>query len=83
VRTVEYVVDLLIASRGEIRHTNPRVAVGLGVAMIVGALWELVVYPPDARVWRGLVPAGDKELQQQLTRALLSYLTTDSPLSRP
>jgi hypothetical protein len=47
--------------------------------MIVGALWELVVYPPNARVWKGLVPASDKELQQELTRSLLSYLTTESP----
>jgi AcrR family transcriptional regulator len=79
VRTVEYVVDLLVASKGQIRHSDPKVAVGLGVAMVVGALWELVVYPPNARVWKGLVPASDKELQQELTRALLSYLTTESP----
>jgi AcrR family transcriptional regulator len=79
VRTVEYVVDLLVASKGQIRHSDPKVAVGLGVAMIVGALWELVVYPPNARVWKGLVPASDKELQQELTRSLLSYLATESP----
>ena len=77
VRTVEYVVDLLVASKGKICHSDPKAAVGLGVAMIVGALWELVVYPPNARVWKGLVPASDKELQQELTRSLLSYLTTE------
>jgi hypothetical protein len=71
------VVDLLVASKGKICHSDPKAAVGLGVAMIVGALWELVVYPPNARVWKGLVPASDKELQQELTRSLLSYLTTE------
>jgi AcrR family transcriptional regulator len=76
VRTVEYVVDLLLASKGQIRHSNPRVAVGLGVAMVVGALWELVVFPPDPGVWKGLVPADDHELQRELTRSLLSYLFT-------
>jgi AcrR family transcriptional regulator len=79
VRTVEYVVDLLVASKGQIRHSKPKVAVGLGVAMVVGALWELVVYPPNPRVWKGLVPASDRELQQELTRALLSYISTELP----
>jgi AcrR family transcriptional regulator len=77
VRTFEYVVDLLVASKGKISHTDPRVAVGLGVAMIVGALWELVVYPPNTKALKGLVPGSDMELQQELTRSLLSYLTTD------
>ena len=77
VRTFEYVVDLLVASKGKIGHTEPRVAVGLGVAMIVGALWELVVYAPNTKALKGLVPGSDKELQQELTRSLMSYLTTD------
>jgi len=77
VRTFEYVVDLLVASKGKISHTKPRVAVGLGVAMVVGALWELVVYPPNTKALKGLVPGSDKELQQELTRSLMSYLTTD------
>jgi hypothetical protein len=77
VRTFEYVVDLLVASKGKINHTEPRVAVGLGVVMIVGALWELVVYPPNTKALKGLVPRSDKELQQELTRSLLSYLTTE------
>jgi hypothetical protein len=47
--------------------------------MVVGALWELVVYPPNPRVWKGLVPASDRELQQELTRALLSYISTELP----
>ena len=77
VRTFEYLVDLMVASKGQIRHSNPKVAVGLGFAMIVGALWELVVYAPNTRVWKGLVPASDKELKQELTRSFLSYLTTE------
>ena len=67
----------MVASKGQIRHSNPKVAVGLGFAMIVGALWELVVYAPNTRVWKGLVPASDKELKQELTRSFLSYLTTE------
>jgi len=77
VRAFEYVVDLVVASKGKISHTEPRVAVGLGVAMIMGALWELVVYPPNTKALKGLLPGSDKELQQELTRSLMSYLTTD------
>jgi AcrR family transcriptional regulator len=76
-RTVEYVVDLLVTSKGEIMHAKPRVAVGLGLAMVVGALWELVVNSPNVRMWRGLVPGSDKELQQELTRSFLSYIATE------
>jgi hypothetical protein len=45
--------------------------------MMVGALWELVVYLPNTKALKGLVPGSDKELQQELTRSLMSYLTTD------
>jgi hypothetical protein len=45
--------------------------------MIVGALLELVVYPPNARVWKGLVPGSDKELQQELTRSFGGDLATE------
>ena len=76
-RTVEYVVDLLVTSKGEIKRANPRVAVGLGLAMVAGALWELVVNSPNAKMWRGLVPGNDKELQQELTRSFLSYLVIE------
>jgi AcrR family transcriptional regulator len=76
-RTLEYVVDLLVIGKGEIRHPDPRAAVGLGMVMIVGALWELVVNPPNARLWKGLVPGNDKDLRQELTRSFLSYLATE------
>lgn len=76
VRTVEYLVDLLVAGKGQMHHSDPKAAIGLGVAMIVGALWELVVYPKNARVWKGLVPLNDKDLQKELTRSLLSYLAS-------
>ena len=77
VRNVEYFVELLVASKGQIRHSNPKTAVGLAVAMIVGALWELIVYAPNPKMWKGLAPGTDAELQEELTRSLMSYLTTD------
>jgi AcrR family transcriptional regulator len=73
-RTLEYGIDLLAQSRGEVRHPNPRAAIGLGLMMTVGALWELVVSEPDPKIWRGLIPTDDQTLQRELTRSFLSYL---------
>jgi hypothetical protein len=47
------------------------------LAMTVGALWELVVSPPDPKVWKGLIPTDDRTLQRELTRSFLSYLGVD------
>jgi AcrR family transcriptional regulator len=77
VRTLQYVVEVLVTSKGNISHADPRAAVGLGLTMVVGALWELVVNSSDAGIWRGFVPGSDKELQQELTRSFLCYLTTE------
>jgi AcrR family transcriptional regulator len=73
-RTLEYGIDLLVKTRGEVKHPNPRAAIGLAVMMTVGAMWELVVTPPDPKVWKGLIPTDDQTLQRELTRSFLSYL---------
>jgi AcrR family transcriptional regulator len=80
-RTGEYVVDLLITSKGRICGPNPRSIVGLGMAMVVGALWELVVNANDGSLWKGLVPGDDAALQRELTRSFLAYVTTSPPES--
>jgi AcrR family transcriptional regulator len=72
--TLEYGIDLLVKSRGEIKHPNPRAAIGLAVMMTVGAMWELVVTPLDPKIWQGLIPTDDQTLQRELTRSFLSYL---------
>jgi AcrR family transcriptional regulator len=74
VRTMDYGVNLLVKSRGEIKHPDPRAAIGLAVVMTVGALWELVVNPPDPKLWKGLIPNDDQALKRELTRSFLSYL---------
>jgi len=73
-RTLEYGIDLLVKSRGEVKHPSPRAAIGLSLVMTVGAMWELVVTPPDRKVWKGLIPTDEKTLQRELTRSFLSYL---------
>lgn len=78
VRSFERVVDLILAGRRDIRHPQPRLAVSLGLMMVVSTLWELVVLPARAVNWKGLMPKDDKALTRELTRAFLSYLEARS-----
>jgi AcrR family transcriptional regulator len=73
-RTFEYMVAILVASADEIEHTDPRAATALGLVMVVGTLWEVVVSPGDAKLWKGLLPKDDQALGRELTRSFLSYL---------
>jgi AcrR family transcriptional regulator len=73
-RTFEHMVAILVASADEIKHTDPRAATALGLVMVVGTLWEVVVSPGDAKLWKGLLPKDDRALGRELTRSFLSYL---------
>jgi AcrR family transcriptional regulator len=77
VRTYERLVDRILAGRTDIRHPNPRIAVSLGLMMVVSTLYELVVMPITAIDWKGLLPKDDQALKRELTRAFLSYLDVD------
>jgi AcrR family transcriptional regulator len=72
-RTFEYLVAILVTS-GEIKHGDPRAAAALGLVMIIGTLWEVVVNPGDIKLWKGLLPKDDRTLKGELTRSFLRYL---------
>jgi AcrR family transcriptional regulator len=73
-RTFEYLVSILVTSGREIEHADPRVAVALGLIMIIGTLLEVVVNPWDVKLWKGVLPKDDRTLKGEITRAFLSYL---------
>ena len=72
-RTFEHLVAIFVTS-GEFKHADPRAAVALGLVMVVGTLWEVVVNPGDIKLWKGLLPKDDRTLKSELTRSFLSYL---------
>jgi AcrR family transcriptional regulator len=78
VRTFERLVNLFLADRRDIRHPNPRIAVSLGLMMVISTLHELVVMPVTVLDWKGLLPKDDPALKRELTRAFLSYLEVDA-----
>ena len=83
IRSLERVVDLFLASRRDIRHPDPRVAVSLGLMMITSTLYDLVVMPARLKDWKGLLPKDDQALRRELTRAFLSYLDVEKTAARP
>jgi AcrR family transcriptional regulator len=69
----DYMVDILTRSR-DIKHDDPRAATALGLVMVMGALWEILVTPGDAKLWKVLMPKDDRSLKRELVRSFLSYL---------
>lgn len=77
-RTFEYLVGIFVSS-GEVKHPDARGAAALGLVMIIGTLWELVVIPGDVKLWKSLLPKDDKALKRELTRSFLRYLEVERP----
>jgi AcrR family transcriptional regulator len=73
-RTLERLVQMVLASAKEIHHPNPRMAVSVGLMMVISTLCELVLPPSDVKAWKGLIPQDDATLWRELTRAFLSCL---------
>ena len=73
-QTFEYLISIFVTSGREIRHVDPRAAVALGLMMVIGTLWEVVVNPGDIKLWKGILPKDDRTLKGEITRAFLSYL---------
>jgi hypothetical protein len=58
-----------------IKHPDPRAAVSMALMMVISTVLELVVRFTDSADWKGFhLPADDKALRAELTRAFLSYL---------
>jgi AcrR family transcriptional regulator len=74
VRSYERLVDLFLANAKSIRHPEPKVAVSLGLMMVISTLQELVLDTTEMRVWKGLMPPDDGTLKDELIRAFLGYL---------
>ena len=73
-RSYGRLIDLLLTSAQDIQHPEPRIAVSLGMMMVISTLQEVVLNTPDANYWKDLLPRNDQALRRELTQALLSYL---------
>lgn len=81
VSTVEYMTEVLAASRGEIQHPDPRSAIAFALMIVSSMLVQLVLNTPDNKAWKALMPKDDQSLKNELTRAFLSYLGVEQKAS--
>ena len=73
-RTLQYVVDLFLVHRKEVKHPDPQMAVSFALMMLTSMLIELILVDHDLKNWQAVIPKDDQSLKRELLRSFLSYL---------
>ena len=76
-RTYQYLVELFLAHRKEIKHRDPQMAVSFALMMLTSALIELIVVDHDMKNWQAVIPKDNQSLKRELLRSFLCYLGID------
>ena len=73
-QTFQYLMELFLVHRKEIRHRDPQVAVAFALVTLSSTLIELILVDHDLRCWQVVIPKDDQTLKRELLRNFLSYL---------
>ncbi len=73
-RTFQYMVELFLVHRKEIKHPDPQMAVFFALMMLTSALIELILVDHDMKNWQAVIPRDDQPLKSELLRSFLRYL---------
>lgn len=73
-RTFQYVVELFLAHRKEVKHPDPRMALSFALMMLTSMLVELILVDHDLKNWQVVIPKDDQSLKRELLRSFLNYL---------
>jgi AcrR family transcriptional regulator len=73
-RTLQYVVELFLAHRKEVKHPDPQIAVYFALVMLSSTLTELILVDHDMKNWQAVIPKDDASLKRELLRSFLNYL---------
>ena len=73
-RTYQYLVELFLVHRKEVKHSDPQMAVSFALMMLTSALIELILVDHDLKNWQAVIPKDDQSLKRELLRSFLSYL---------
>lgn len=79
--TFAHAINLFMSHKKEIRHSDPRGAISLGIIMVSSMLHEWVVMPGDIGPFKQFLPKDDQQLKRELTRVFLSYLGVEQKKS--
>src|SRR5579864_4406937 len=72
--TYQYLVELFLLHRKEIKHPDPQMAVSFALMMLTSSLIELILVDHDMKNWQAVIPRDDQSLKRELLRSFLSYL---------
>jgi AcrR family transcriptional regulator len=73
-RTFQYVTELFLVHRKEVKHPDPQMAVSFALMMLTSTLIELILVDHDLKNWQTVIPKDDQSLKRELLRSFLSYL---------
>jgi AcrR family transcriptional regulator len=73
-RTYQYLVELFLVHRKEIKHPDPQMAVSFAVVMLISTLIELILVDHDMQCWQAVIPRDHQTLKSELLRSFLCYL---------
>jgi len=73
-RTLQYVVELFLLHREEVKHPDPQIAVSFALMTLTSTLIELILVDHDLKNWQAVIPNDDQSLKRELLRSFLSYL---------
>jgi len=73
-RTYEYLLELFLVHRKEIKHPDPQMAVSFALMMLASTLIELILVDQDMKYWQAIIPKDGQSLKRELLRAFLGYL---------
>ena len=73
-RTWQYLVELFLVHRKEVKHPDPRMAVSFALVTLSSTLIELILVDHDMKNWQAVIPKDDLSLKRELLRSFLSYL---------
>lgn len=80
-RAFQYMMELFLVHRKEIRHRDPQVAVAFALVTLVSTLIELILVDHDLRCWQVVIPKDDETLKRELLRTFLTYLGAEPKTS--
>jgi AcrR family transcriptional regulator len=72
--TCQYLVELFLVHRKEVKHPDPQMAVSFALMMLTSALIELILVDHDMKTWQAVIPRDDHPLKSELLRSFLRYL---------
>jgi len=75
--TYQYLVELFLVHRKEVKHPDPQMAVSFALMMLTSALIELILVDHDMKNWQAVIPKDDQSLKRELLRSFLCYLSIE------